>query len=216
MNKATRIFVMVYCVIFGISGISHGIFEVLQGNMPTNGFFITAIGEAQRMWPHGNEYALTVLPNFLFAGIITIITGLTLITWSIAFVHKRSGPTIFLILFIVLLLVGGGVAQIIFFPMVWLVSTQINNPLAWWRKKLSNTTQKKLSNLWGISLIVGSILLLGALIIAITGKVPLVNDSEKTLSIMMISLCGVMIMMPLAIISGFASDLQRTDGKISE
>jgi hypothetical protein len=216
MNRATRLFVIVYGVIFGISGISHGIFEALHGNIPTNGFFVSAIGEAQRMWPHGNEFALTLFPNFLFAGIITILTGLTLIIWSIAFVQKRNGPTIFLILFVILLLVGGGVAQILFFPIIWLVSTQINNPLAWWRNKLSKTTRKRISKLWGISLIIGSMLLLSALLIAITGIVPLVNDSEEVLSIMMISLCAVVMLIPITIISGFASDLQRTDGTIKE
>ena len=50
--------------IFGISGMSHGLFEILQGNVPTGGLFISAIGEAHKMWPHGNELAFTLIPNF--------------------------------------------------------------------------------------------------------------------------------------------------------
>ena len=38
-------------VLLGLSGIgNHGIFEIMQGNKPTNGLFIEAIGEAHRFW----------------------------------------------------------------------------------------------------------------------------------------------------------------------
>ena len=112
MNKATRIIVATLGVIFGISGMSYGFFELLQGNAPTGGLFISAIGEAQKMWSHGNEYAFTLIPNFLITGIAATVVGLVIIVWSLAFVHKKNGPTVFFLLFVFLLLVGGGVAQI--------------------------------------------------------------------------------------------------------
>ncbi len=68
MNKATRINVATLGTIFGISGINHGFFETLQGNVPTPGLFIFAIGEAQKMWLHGDEPAFTIIPNFLLTG----------------------------------------------------------------------------------------------------------------------------------------------------
>src|SRR5512139_2192680 len=154
MNKATRINVATLGTIFGISGMSHGFFEALQGNVPTGGLFIYAIGEAQKMWPHGNEPALTFLPTFLLAGITSMIVGLSLIVWSLCFVHKKNGPTVFLILFIVLLLVGGGVAQVLFFPFIWLVSTRIRQPLAWWRRVLSVKVQESLARLWPWTLVI--------------------------------------------------------------
>jgi hypothetical protein len=43
MNKSTRTNVATLGTIFGISGICHGFFEVLQGNTPTNGLMISAI-----------------------------------------------------------------------------------------------------------------------------------------------------------------------------
>jgi len=64
LNKATRANVAVLGVVFGLSGMSHGFFEALQGNKPTGGMFIAAIGEAHRMWPHGSEPAFTLIPNF--------------------------------------------------------------------------------------------------------------------------------------------------------
>lgn len=207
MNKATRIIVATLGTIFGISGMSHGFFEILQGNAPTGGLFTSAIGEAQKMWPHGNEYAFTLIPNFLITGIAAMMVGLAIILWSLGFVHKKNGPTIFLLLFVLLLLVGGGVAQIIFFPLIWLVSTRINRPLTWWRKILPVKIQKPLGKLWPWSLVISSSLLVFVLEIAITGFVPAVNDPEAVLSIML-SCLGVEVgVLPLTFVSGFAHDI---------
>jgi len=207
MNKATRITVATLGTIFGISGMSHGFFEILQGNVPTGGLFISAIGEAQKMWPHGNEPAFTLIPNFLMTGIAAMIVGLAIIVWSLAFVHKKNGPVVFILLFILLLMVGGGVAQIVFFPWIWLVSTRINKPLVWWRKILPVKIQKPLGKLWPWSLIISSALLVFVLEIATTGFVPAVNDPEAVLSIMLSCLGMEVVALPLTFVSGFAYDI---------
>ncbi|HEX2998520.1 MAG TPA: hypothetical protein VHP14_27100 [Anaerolineales bacterium] len=207
MNKATRINVAILGVIFGISGMSHGFFETLQGNVPTGGLFIYAIGEAQKMWPHGNEPAFTLFPTFLLAGISSMIVGLTLIVWSLRSVHKKNGPTVLLILFIVLLLVGGGVAQVLFFPFLWLVATRIHQPLLWWRKVLSAGVQKSLARLWPWTLVSSAGLLVFALEIATTGFVPGVSDPELALSIMLFCLGLEVITLPLTFMTGFARDI---------
>lgn len=207
MNKATRVNVATLGTIFGISGMSHGFFEALQGNMPTGGLFIFAIGEAQKMWPHGNEPALTLLPTFLLAGILSMIVGLTLIVWSLGFVHKRNGATVLILLFVLLLLVGGGVAQILFFPFIWLVATRIHQPLTWWRKFLPVDVRNLLAKLWPASLVISAGLLIFALEIATTGFVPGVNDPETSLAVMLFCLGMEVIMFPLTFISGFAYDI---------
>ena len=210
MNKATRINVATLGTIFGISGMSHGFFETLQGDVPTHGLFIFAIGEAQKMWPHGNEYAFTIIPNFLLTGIAAMIVGLTIIIWSLGFVHKKNGPTVFILLFILLLMVGGGVAQILFFPFIWLVSTRINQPLVWWRKVLPSKLQGPLAKVWPWFLVVSSTLLACALIIATTGFVPAVNDPEVVLSIMLFCLGMEVFALPLTFVAGFSHDIVLT------
>ncbi len=207
MNKATGITVAALGTIFGISGMNHGFFEILQGNVPTGSLFISAIGEAQKMWPHGNELAFTLIPNFLMTGIAAMIVGLAIIIWSLGFVHKKNGPVVFILLFILLLMVGGGVAQILFFPWIWLVSTRINKPLAWWRKILPVKIQKPLGNLWPWSLVISSALLVVVLEIGITGFVPTVNDPEVALSVMLSCLGMEVVVLPLTFVSGFAHDI---------
>lgn len=215
MNKATRTFTMVFGVIFGVSGISHGWFEALQGNVPTEGVFISAIGEAHRMWPHGAEPALTLIPNFLAAGIVTVIAGAALILWSVAGVHRPKGPTVFLILFLVLLFTGGGVAQVLFFPVFWLVSTRINSPLSWWERAIPRAARGALGRVWAVALVLAAGLMSGTLYLAVTGYIPLIEDPEAVLSVMMFSLFSVMVLLPLIIVSGFAKDLADRKGAVS-
>jgi len=199
-------------VIFGFSGISHGLFETLQGNTPTGGLFISAIGETHKMWPHGNEYAFTLIPNFLTTGIAAMIVGLAIIVWSVGFVHKNNGPTIFILLFVLLFLVGGGVAQIIFFTLTWIVSTRINKPLTWWRKILPTRIRKPLGKLWLWLLIVFSLLILFVLEIAIFGIVPTVNDPDAVLSIMLYCLGVGLGVLLFSFVAGFAHDIEmRSD-----
>jgi len=210
MNKSTRITVSTLGTIFGLSGISHGFFETLQGNTVTGSLFISAIGEAHRMWPHGNEFAFTLIPNFLITGLVAMLIGLAIIIWSTGFVHMKHGATVFLLLFVMLLLVGGGIAQIFFFPWIWLVATRINSPLTRWRRILPVRTRKPLAKLWLWSLISGSLLFLLIFAIGITGFVPAVNDPDAVLTIMLVCLGAEAVILPLVFVSGFAKDL-KTD-----
>ena len=97
MRNATRILATTIGVICGISGLEHGFFEALQGNvtpvirMVSGKPMIYAIGDANRFWQYGFEYAYTVIPNFLITGILAMIAGLLVITWSAGFIQKKIG-----------------------------------------------------------------------------------------------------------------------------
>jgi len=215
MRSATRVIVSTLGVLFGISGMSHGFFETLQGNTPTGGMLISAIGEAHRMWPHGNEPAFTLIPNFLITGILAMFVGFSIIIWSVGFVHKKNGPLIFLLLFILLFLVGGGIGQIVFFTLAWAVATRINKPLTWWRKVLPESVRRVLAKLWLWSLIAGSLLVVMALEIAILGFVPGVNEPDL-ISIIMLSSLGVGLgVFLLTFVAGFAHDIERQANIVS-
>ena len=114
MNRATRNIVTAVGVMLGLAGMNHGFFEILQGNIPTNGLIIQAIGDADQMWIHGTEEAFTIVPNFLITGILAIVAGMAVMIWSAGFVHKKHGPTVFILLFVSLFLTGGGIGQIVF------------------------------------------------------------------------------------------------------
>ena len=207
MNNATRTTVATLGTIFGLSGMNHGFFEILQGNIPTGGVFISAIGEAHKMWPHGNEMAFTLIPNFLISGIAAVTVGLALIIWSLGFVQRKNGAVVLLLLFILLLLVGGGVAQVLFFPWIWLAATRIHQPLTGWKKILPARVLKPLGKVWLGLLIICAALWVFVLVIATTGYVPGITDPDAVLTVMLIGLGLQILVLPLTFISGFAHDL---------
>lgn len=107
VNKRIRITASAIGVLLGLSGIlNHGIFEILQGYIKTDGFYIEAIGENHRYWLYGTEGAFTIIHNFLLTGISAILVGITIIFWSIKYIHIKHGATVFLALLILLSLSG--------------------------------------------------------------------------------------------------------------
>ena len=70
------------------------------------------------------------------------------IVWTVGFIHKKNGANIFLVIFILLFFVGGGIAQVAFFLIAWGTATQINSPLTFWKKNLSENNRKLLDKLW--------------------------------------------------------------------
>lgn len=216
LNRATRTIVATLGAVFGVSGMNHGLFEMLQGNVATGGLFVPAIGEAHRMWPHGTEYAFTLIPNFLITGIAAVLVGLAIIVWSVGFVHRKNGPAVLILLFVVLLLVGGGVAQILFFPWLWGVSTRINKPLTWWRKTLPVGIREPLGKMWSWALVVTSALIVFVFEIGVFGFVPGVNDPDAVLSILAACLGTFYVLMLLTFVAGFAHDVTMTIPESSE
>lgn len=208
-NQATRTTAAALGVVFGIGGMGHGIFEMLQGYKPTTGLVIEAIGPAQRMWEYGNEPAFTIIPNYLITGIVAILVSLAIIAWSVGFLHRKGGPTIFLSLFALSFLVGAGIGQVIFFFIGWAFATRIRKPLAWWRRALPAGSRKALVRLWPAAVAVNSVLILFALEIAIFGLVPGVDNPDSVTLVMLSSLAAGLSFLFLAFISGFAHDIEK-------
>lgn len=211
MNRTIRFVVAVFGIVFAISGISHGFFETLQGNMPTSGLFIHAISDTYKAWLSGGETALTVISNYLITGIAAIIVGVAAIVWSAGFLHTRYGATIFLLLFILLLLVGGGIAQVLFFPVAWAFATRINKPLTGWRRVLPDSIRGRLARIWPWTLSAFAVLFGFALTTAVVGYPTGIDDADQLLGIMFASLAVGIACFVLSAVSAIARDIQLQD-----
>ena len=199
-------------VFFGLfSGVNHGFFEFLQGYKPTGGLIINAIGEAQRFWVEGTEPAFTLIPNFMITGIVSMIVGLVIAIWSIWFLPRKRGRTVFLGLFILSFLVGGGIGQAFFFVPAWAFATRIDRPLAWWRKVLPRITWPFLSKLWVVLLVLATIAMLIGLEMAIFGYFPGLTNSETLQNVNMVFVFGSAILYVLSFIAGFGHELRRME-----
>ncbi|RLL82043.1 hypothetical protein [Mesotoga sp. BH458_6_3_2_1] len=213
VNRAILIVVSTMAIIFGVGGIGHGFFEALQGFTSTNGLLINAIGEANKMWEYGNEPAITVIPNFLITGIASMAVGLAVIVWSVGFLHRRNGPIVLLLLFILLFLVGGGIGQVVFFSIIWIFSTFIHKQLMPLKREKVGSLRKNLARYWAVLLAVSSAAIVFALEIAIFGLVPFVRSPDAISLVMLFSLGTGFVLMILAFLSGMASDSESTMGQ---
>jgi hypothetical protein len=132
MRNATRIVAASFGFIAGSAGLEHGYFEILQGNTKPISLMFPSMGPPcvpEKIW-NACEPAMTILPNFLMAGILTVLLGLLIMLGSATFIQRKNGGLILIMLSVALLLFGGG-----FFPPIigligGMAGLQINKPLA--------------------------------------------------------------------------------------
>jgi hypothetical protein len=197
MRQATRIVATYFGVIAGIAGLEHGYFEILQGNTRPASLMFPSMGPPcvpEQIW-NACEPAMSILPNFLVTGIITVLLGLAMMVWSAAFAQRKHGGLVLILLSIVFLLFGGG----FFPPIIGLVGgaagTQINKPLT---GKPGSVTRFA-ARLWPWPLVI--------LMVWVLGQFPVgyfFNDFLK--SIMGLGLLLILTMLPLSVYTGYAHD----------
>ena len=208
--SATRVVASTIGVFSGLAGIVHGFFEMLQGNVTPSSIVINAIAPAQRLWPEATLHAFTIVPNFLVTGILAMIVGLFIVIWAGAFIDKKNGTRVLLLLSIILLLTGGGFGPAFMAIIAALVATQINKPLSWWRTHLPNNLRNFLVKLWPWALIAYLLFFASSVGIAIFG-IPLVwfFSADITYSILLNlgPISDVLLMG--AILTAFAYDIQK-------
>ena len=122
--KKLRIAASALGLFAGIGGASHGPGEILQGNVVPTDFMIEA-------WPSltalGGEPAMTIVPNLIVTGVLTIVFGLLVAAWAGKYVERRLGGLLLILLSIVLLLVGGGIVPPFFGVAGGIVGALINH-----------------------------------------------------------------------------------------
>jgi hypothetical protein len=119
----TRIAASAIGVFAGRGGASHGPGEMLQGNVAPTGIVIEAWPELKVL---AGEPAMTIVPSFLVAGMLTVIFGLLVAIWAAKFVQRKKGGVILILLSIIMLLVGGGLFPPVFGVAAGIIGTRLN------------------------------------------------------------------------------------------
>jgi hypothetical protein len=128
--NATRVVASSFGVLAGLAGLIAGFFEVLQGNVVPDGYWISYIGPEYSMWQDSTYDAFTIIPNLTVTGILTIITGILVLVWSVGFIHRKRGPTVMFLLSVILFLVGG--AKVLDIRTLYsIIASRINRHLTW-------------------------------------------------------------------------------------
>ncbi len=200
MRKATRIAATAFGLMAGIAGLEHGYFEILQGNIRPLSWMFASMGYPcvpEKIW-HACEPAMTLLPTFLTAGILTVIISLLTFIWSASFVQRKNGGMVLIFLSVVLLLSGGGFFPPLFGIIGGAAGIQINKPFT---GKPTNRTLDFAAKLWPWPLVI--------FIVWVLGQYPVGYFFNEFLQSMMgFSLLVMVVLLPLSIYAGSAHDLQ--------
>jgi hypothetical protein len=206
-NRSIRTVASLFGAIFAVGGITHGYFEFLQGDVATGGVYINSIGPEQMKWPCGDDPALTLIQNFRTTGIVSMIVGVLAALWSILFIQSRHGTTVFLALFVILTLVGGGIGFIPFYLMAAFWVSRINRPLARVGGRLSENLRAWLQNVWVPTSLITAVIWLNALLVSVTGAFPGIATDNGLMTFVTISLLTVFVLMNVAFAAAAARDI---------
>jgi len=184
----------------------HGYLETLQGNVTPGSILIFAMGppcQATRVW-NGCEPAMTIMPNFFVTGVLALIVSFIVILWAAAFVQRKNGGLVLILLSIMLFLVGGGFASAEVGIIAGVAGTRIKAPFTWWRAHFSVNSRRFLVALWPWALI--------AFLLWTPGESVLGHFfNEYLLNLGLVSLFFTLGLVLLTVLTGFAYDIQRRD-----
>lgn len=212
MRNATRVTASTFGALAAMAGLEHGVGEVLQGNIAPPGSVFESWAGSELFRILSGEPALTIIPNLLVSGILTILLSLIFLAWALLFVERKHGGLVLIGLSLVLLLVGGGFGPPLLGIIVGLTATRIYAPLRWWRARLGGGSRRLLASLWrwslGGALIAWLYLFPGSILLgAFTG----VSEDGLAISVA-IAILAAFTLLLLTIITGFAHDIQQQEG----
>ena len=205
---AARVVASVFGILAGLGGLTHGIGEVLQGNVAPSGIAINSWTQGPIATNMGGEPGMTIVPNLLVTGIFCIIVSLAVIVWSAAFVQGKNGGRVLIVLSIAMLLVGGGFGPPIIGILAGVAGTGIRSPLTGWRKRLTVNVRHFLAKSWpwvfGACVISGVFLVVGSVILVYFFGL---NNPDLFSN----SFYFVVLSLPLTTLTGIAYDIQNGD-----
>lgn len=201
MRRATRIIAASFGAFAGFGGLEHGYFEILQGSVRPESIMIASMGVPcvpEEAW-HLCEPAMTILPNFLITGILSMLLGAATLVWSAAFVQRPKGGVALALLCLGLLLFGGGIFPPVIGIVGGLIGMKINTPL----KKQPGPVWNALAAAWPWAIILLFVWLFGQVVIGY-----FFNDfvMENFALIVPLMILGLMV---LSALSAYGYDLQK-------
>lgn len=205
MKSSTQVTVSTFGAIMALAGVEHGIGEVLQGNVAPDGLLIRSWPASEFFRVVSGEPAMTIVPNLLITGILALLFSMLTLVWATMFVQRKHGGLVLILLFVVMLLVGGGIFPPLIGTGVGIVGTRINAPLTGWRTHFSASAWHFGGKVWQWSFAAGVIAwLLLFPGINILGYFFGVNDTNLTVTLILFALGSLL----LTIFTGLASDIR--------
>lgn len=167
--SGARVVASLFGVLAGIGGFVHGIGEVQQGSVNPGSIVFNSWAQGPIATNMGGEPAMSILPNIQLSGMLTLIASTAVLIWSLAFMNRKNGGRVLILLSLAMLLVGGGFGPPLIGILAGWAGTGINAPLKGWRARMSSGSRRTAVQLWpwffGLAAISGSFLVVGSLIL---------------------------------------------------
>lgn len=146
--SAIHIVASTFGVIVGLAGLEHGIGEILQGRVAPPGLMFPSWPHSEILAAMAGEPAMSVIPDLLLSGCLTVLLSLTTIAWSLAYLGRKHGGIVLMALSFLLLLFGGGMAPPVMGLLVGAAATRIRKPLKRWSVRAPGKPAPLLARLW--------------------------------------------------------------------
>ena len=200
-RKATRIVSSLFGAAAGIAGLEHGYFEILQGNARPESLMIASMGppcNPEEIW-NACEPAMMIIPDFFITGILAVIISQLILLWSVAFVQRKNGGLILILLSVALLLFGGG----LFPPLISIIGgaagTKVNKPLT---GKQTGSILRIAAKLWPWPLVIFMVWIWGQWLVGYF-------FNEFLQKNMVFGLLLILVTLPLSVYTAYAHDVHK-------
>jgi hypothetical protein len=122
---ALRVVVATFGVIVAVAGVEHGVGEILEGPVASSSLVIESWPDTRAFAILSGEPAMTIIPNLLVSGVLTITISVVVAIWAVGYAHRPRGGLVLAGLSLLLLLVGGGFAPPLIGLILGLAATRI-------------------------------------------------------------------------------------------
>ena len=199
VTKATRITISTFGVLAGLAGIEHGIGEIRQGSERPEGIAFESWPDTAAFTPLDGEPAMSLVPNLLASGILSVLVSLAFIVWVTRYIDRPRGGLVLIGISLVLLVVGGGFGPPLLGVILGVTATRLSSSPSWLRHHL-------LARMWPWSL--------GAAIVAWLTLMPGIVLIEASVglarpdAVVAIVMSSAFALLFLTIATAFARDLE--------
>lgn len=197
---ACRTTATAFGVLAGLGGITHGVGEVVQGNVPVDGVWLESWTTGPIAEHMGGEPGITVLPTALSAGLVTLVLAGSVVTWSLVGMPRRHGGSVLVLLSLGMLLSGGGVGP----PVIGMLAGAVGR---WgvdrhpgWVQRLPGRVRRGLARAWpalfAVALANAVFLVVGSAVLAYTTDLHVPDVFEASFFLSVVALLVLLLAAP--------------------
>jgi hypothetical protein len=208
MSSAMRTLTAAVGILAGAAGMEHGIGEILQGSKAPSGWMIQSWPDAAFFRSLGGEPALTIVPNLLASGILSVLLSAACVAWAVWIARARAaggvkhGGLVLGVLAVGMLLVGGGIFPPVLAILAGVLAGQMRAPLAA-RARFATSVRDGLGKAWPAACaacMLAWLLLFPGL--SLIGYVWGINDPRLTVALILLAFGALL----AAVVCGLAHD----------